>query len=75
MRRQVEQLAIIGDVLIVDFAQHRPLHAIVEDLRRYPAGRLKGRDMTAQNGFVTETGVGNRSVSDSMMAWTARKLS
>lgn len=42
MRRQVKQLAIIGDALIVDFAQHRRLHAIVEDLRWYPAERFKG---------------------------------
>lgn len=51
MRRQVEQLAIIGNALIVDFAQHRRLHAIVEDLRRYPAERFKGRNMAAQNGL------------------------
>jgi len=49
MRRQVEQLAIVSDALIVDFGQHRRLHAIVEDLRRYSAERFKGRNMAAQN--------------------------
>jgi hypothetical protein len=31
MCRQVEQLAIVSDALIVAFTQHRRLHAIVED--------------------------------------------
>jgi hypothetical protein len=29
MRRQIEELAIVGDALIVDLAQHRRLHAVV----------------------------------------------
>ena len=41
MHRQVEQLAIIGDALIIDFAQHRRLYAIVEDLCRHTAQRFK----------------------------------
>ncbi len=51
MRRQVEQLAIVGDALIVDLAQHRRLHAMVEDLGRHPAQRLEGSNMAAQNGL------------------------
>ena len=51
MRRQLEQLAIIGDALIVHLAQHRRLHAVVEDLGRHPAERLESGDVAAQNGL------------------------
>ena len=37
--------------LIVDFAQHRRLHEIVEDLRRCAAERFKARNMAVQNGL------------------------
>src|SRR5215813_5069318 len=51
MRRQIKELAVVGDALIIDLTQYRRLHAVVEDLRRYPAQRLEGSDMAAQNGL------------------------
>ena len=51
MRRQIEELAIVGDALIVDLAQHRRLHAVVEDLGRHAAERVEGGDVAAQNGL------------------------
>ena len=48
MRRQIKELAIVGDAPIIDLTQYRRLHAVVEDLRRYPAQRLEGGDLAAQ---------------------------
>src|SRR5215472_12758696 len=51
MRRQIEELAIVGDALIIDLTQYRRLHAVVEDLRRYPAQLLEGGNVAAQDGL------------------------
>jgi hypothetical protein len=51
VRGQVEQFAIVDNALVVDLAQHRGLHAIIEDLSRRAAERLEGADMAAQNGL------------------------
>src|SRR5262249_42284782 len=51
MRRQIKELAIVGDALIIDLTQYHRLHAVVEDLRRCSAQRLEGGDVAAQNGL------------------------
>jgi len=48
MLRQREQRAVVGDVALIVLAGHRGLHAVVEDLDRHAANRIKGLDMATQ---------------------------
>ena len=51
MAGQLQELAVVGDALIVALAHHRRLHPVIEDLRRHPAQHLEGGNMAAQDGL------------------------
>src|SRR4051794_24463177 len=48
---QVEQAAVVYDHAVGILADHRGLHAVVEDLPRRAPDRGQGRDMAAQDGL------------------------
>jgi hypothetical protein len=43
-----KERGVVDDVALAILADHRRLHAIVEDLDRHAADRREGRHMTAQ---------------------------
>ena len=47
---QSEELVVVDDAALVDLAEDRGAHPIVEDLLRYAAKRVEGGDMAAQHG-------------------------
>lgn len=49
MRGQGQQRGIVDDRLALGLAQHRGLHALIEDLPRYPLQVLEGSHVTAQH--------------------------
>jgi hypothetical protein len=49
MTRQVDQGAIVDDAFVVRLTEHRSLHAVIEDLARRTAQRLKRCHVEAQD--------------------------
>src|SRR6185312_16902730 len=49
MTREVDQGAIVDDAVVIALAEHRGLHAVVEDLPRRTAQRLEGCRVAAQH--------------------------
>ena len=56
MPSKVDQTAIVDDQPVGILADHRGLHAIVEDLVRRAADRLQGGDVAAQGGLQVLVG-------------------
>ena len=50
MRGQGQELGVVGNALLVDLAEDRRLHAVVEDLLGRTAQGLEGGDVAAENG-------------------------
>jgi len=48
---KIEQAAIVNDQAVGILADHRRLHAVVEDFLRRPANRFERRHVTAQDGL------------------------
>lgn len=51
MPGKIEQAAIVNDQAVGILADHRRLHAVVEDFLRRPANRFERRHVTAQDGL------------------------
>ena len=51
MAGEVDQGAVVDDEAVGVLADHRGLHAVVEDLARRAADRLEGGDVAAQDGL------------------------
>ena len=50
VRGQVQELGVVDDASLVDLAEDRRLHAVVEDLLGRAAQSLEGGDVAAENG-------------------------